>query len=413
MDRYHETIVHISHLCRHSILDRREEGWETHFLDLVCWTKGAQCSDPRDRVFALLSLVSSRQLSIKPDYTKSQEYVFEQAVKNLMDLSYHHHFLFLCTLPLSGTTRPSWVPDFTELRVPGTYSTGQPCGSYSHKIKIDKHILYTIGKQISTITFIHEDHRNSSNLLEDISTLLWKLVFETKANEDVEQLRELLSTVVAGRFAERYHPPKVERFPVSIIDRQIDCVREENPARALFLLLQRNRHHWLYLTYASLYFKTGSILVDELGHFGLCPASSRPGDVVVMLLGSGAPLILRPQPDNTYLVVGEAYHHFSMHREPLLGPLPRPFRPVINRAGCLVYLNQVTGKTQSDDPRLGDPPEGWCRVNDHKQRENYQVFIETATGRRVASNVYDPRTTPEELRKRGVDLREFRLAWYM
>jgi len=235
-------------------------------------------------------------------------------------------------------------------------------------------------------------------------------VFETKANEDVEQLRELLSTVVAGRFAERYHPPKVERFPVSIIDRQIDCVREENPARALFLLLQRNRHHWLYLTYASLYFKTGSILVDELGHFGLCPASSRPGDVVVMLLGSGAPLILRPQPDNTYLVVGEAYHHFSMHREPLLGPLPRPFRPVINRAGCLVYLNQVTGKTQSDDPRLGDPPEGWCRVNDHKQRENYQVFIETATGRRVASNVYDPRTTPEELRKRGVDLREFRLA---
>jgi len=54
---------------------------------------------------------------------------------------------------------------------------------------------------------------------------------------------------------------------------------------------------------------------SEAGHVGLGPVGTRPGDVVVVLLGSTVPMILRPMTfsGNCYEYVGEAYCHGFMH----------------------------------------------------------------------------------------------------
>jgi hypothetical protein len=59
-------------------------------------------------------------------------------------------------------------------------------------------------------------------------------------------------------------------------------------------------------------------------HIGLCPANARTGDHVCVVLGSNAPLVLRPVPDleGRYQVVGECSVHGLMFGVALLGPPP-------------------------------------------------------------------------------------------
>lgn len=55
------------------------------------------------------------------------------------------------------------------------------------------------------------------------------------------------------------------------------------------------------------------------GHVGLGPTDTKSGDVVVVLMGSSVPVILRPglTPTGPWKYVGEAYCHGFMHGEAL------------------------------------------------------------------------------------------------
>jgi hypothetical protein len=88
------------------------------FRLLLSEAKYCICSDPRDKIFALLSLVrpNEKGIKIEPDYTKSVYEVYQDVmvqfitVGNLQLLStieMHEH--------LEGV--PSWVPDWTSPRL--------------------------------------------------------------------------------------------------------------------------------------------------------------------------------------------------------------------------------------------------------------------------------------------------------
>jgi hypothetical protein len=54
------------------------------------------------------------------------------------------------------------------------------------------------------------------------------------------------------------------------------------------------------------------------GRLGLAPGGAAAGDIVCILEGARVPYILRPRPDGSYSVVGEAYIHKLMHGEAML-----------------------------------------------------------------------------------------------
>ncbi len=94
-----------------------DEGQPTEQLDtLLTRTRYQSCLDPRDRIYAVLSLVHKEyQINISPDYSKPVEEVYKEFVLRHMEHSRSLLFTRFC-LPQSKRniqTLPSWVPDFS------------------------------------------------------------------------------------------------------------------------------------------------------------------------------------------------------------------------------------------------------------------------------------------------------------
>ena len=80
-----------------------------------------------------------------------------------------------------------------------------------------------------------------------------------------------------------------------------------------------------------------------------------------MLLGCESPIVLRPNGNEQYQVVGECYVDGLMGGEALLGPLPEHTTPIelldeVHKEYNYAFLDKRTGKTQYGDPRLGLAP---------------------------------------------------------
>lgn len=109
--------------------------------------------------------------------------------------------------------------------------------------------------------------------------------------------------------------------------------------------------------------------------------------------------------------------HGLMDGESLLGPLPAPWQIRMpdwtwgnHHEPEPCYWNEDTKKLSREDPRLGDLPEEWERINVEKKYGDPLLFAphkNRVTGEVINS---DPRLLPEALAARGVKLRTFRLV---
>ena len=154
------------------------------------------------------------------------------------------------------------------------------------------------------------------------------------------------------------------------------------------------------------------IITMDNESISLAPQACREGDWVVVLLGCQSPMVLRPNPDGTFIVIGECYVHGIKSGEALLGPLPGNWRRVMRRnegqgGYHVAYVNREMGICQVEDPRLGPLPDDWCEV-EHPYQQRYAKFRKRNTDQPATK--FDPRLSPEALYKRGVELREFKLV---
>lgn len=124
-------------------------------------------------------------------------------------------------------------------------------------------------------------------------------------------------------------------------------------------------------------------------------------------------MILRPTTDGLFQVVGESYLHGMTNGEALVGPLPYPWKLKIRKVSGRkepLYSNPDTGTQTSEDPRLGDLPLDWEKVERERTRDDPVIFApyrNKRTGEEINS---DPRLLPEALLARGVNLEKFRLV---
>jgi len=113
-------------------------------------------------------------------------------------------------------------------------------------------------------------------------------------------------------------------------------------------------------------------------------------------------------------VVGECFVYGMMDGETLLGPFPSPWSVHVQQdlrgLNQPMYWNSETKSYQQDDPRLGELPACWEKVEREKTSDDPHLFSphrNKLTGEVINS---DPRVFPEALKERGVDLQMFRLV---
>lgn len=94
----------------------RKEHWygltDRDLLPILAQAFSYECSDPRDKIFAVLSLISQSEL--KPDYTVSVESVYTGLSAYLIKICNSMDVLELAGLTVKTFDVPSWVPDWSQ-----------------------------------------------------------------------------------------------------------------------------------------------------------------------------------------------------------------------------------------------------------------------------------------------------------
>lgn len=136
------------------------------------------------------------------------------------------------------------------------------------------------------------------------------------------------------------------------------------------------------------------------------------GDHLCVLLGCSIPILLRPKPNNQFQVVGRCFQDGLDRAEAILGPLEEQIKVqmyMIDGAFMPRFFNSAEDKLYNNDPRLGDLPAEWEKLEVRRTRDdplNVVRYRNKESGEIINS---DPRLFPDALRARGVALETYRL----
>ena len=127
-----------------------------HRLDLVLnLARSASCSDPRDKIFAVLSLASeSEARGIDVDYSKPAGAVFRDLVLHFASNLQRLDILTQCELrDDTGVMKlPTWVPNWTVPRVCDTIPISAACRGSEPRVRYqDGRVLAAMGVHVAVI----------------------------------------------------------------------------------------------------------------------------------------------------------------------------------------------------------------------------------------------------------------------
>ena len=375
--------------------------------NLLYRTRYAQCSDERDKVYAILNL--TRDFSrFEPDYSKTTRDVFKSVVLAYISKK---DLTVLSQCEMRGNSEPcvpTWVPDWTTPKECNKICFARACSNTKSRAGYDKeNVLVVSGCLIDTLDVIKQIPPLSSRCSTEEMRKIVRSIVGGKAENDACAASDFLvgsvcRTLSCNDFAESYLPLALE-FP------------NTQESKAYVRALMENRELVEYdkyndAVYASV--KGRASFQTKNDHIGIGPQSIRAGDQACIMLGCRALLILRPNDARTYKVVGECYIDGFMESEALLGALPTNWQRILRHFPDLGsdydnFMNVKTGVVQVDDPRLGPLPAGW-QIADHRRKHASNRFCNEELG--VSATETDPRLSPEALRARGVKLHEIRLV---
>ncbi|KAL8959728.1 MAG: hypothetical protein Q9193_003453 [Seirophora villosa] len=391
-------------------------------LQILTDTKHAQCSDPRDKIFASLYLVPEyNRLDILPDYTNSVADVFRDVVLRSIFKTMSADILSCCELRAEPITLPSWVPDWASPRRCKEIWEPRACSkSFPHAEYDGDGILTMTGVCVTRIAGscdILPAGSLETSLMEQepdlrvLYTALRKVLSFLQANSPMflEQNAEIACrTLCCDDFSYRFEPLNKNwlDFPKTMTHflRFADMTEEvsDDFLRECSVLLDSFYHVAVGRAF---------IVTHNEGLIGFAPEHCRENDCIVILLGCQSPMVLRPTNDGSFLVIGECYVNGLMEGEALLGPLPSNWRGVLRfheetKRDRYMFEDHDQGVWQVEDPRLGPLPKGW-HEEEHPKQHLYARFRNETKN---ATTRFDPRMRPSSLRERGVELQDFNLV---
>ncbi|PMD17916.1 hypothetical protein NA56DRAFT_648340 [Hyaloscypha hepaticicola] len=385
--------------------------------ELLDATKNCKCSDPRDRIFALLSLLdpSERVIGIEADYSKTVSEVYTNAALSTIKFSQALDIMETTGLEENNLGLPSWVPNWPCRAI--EKSLGYSVAAAGETLAVDighqgyEGILQVTGVSVATIDRVEgfklPEYRaaKKTDIGHEIRRIASWINLQGPFEKDSKDLLAFCRTICADQFAEAEHPPRSDQLSLK------ECLQ------ALRFLLgpEGNVDDWNigFLATVGPYVCGRSFFVTKDGCQGLGPRAAKPGDIVTVLLGGPSAFILRPVDGGQHQLIGNAYCHGLMGAEALLGPLPERFRAVakLEEKSNICWWGHMDRETESfycEDPRLGELPSGWKR-RDHPSDQFWTWFVNEETGEEMKWGS-DLRLTPEALRQRGVDLKVFKLV---
>jgi hypothetical protein len=388
------------------------------FTNLLSETTHCLCSDPRDKIFALLSLteLTEKRIKINPDYTKSIYDVYQDFmvqfitighVRLLRGVEMHEH--------LEGV--PSWVPDWSTPRLSESLQVFNANAEFNHVVQFQQGgILQVSGVLVTAIERTEALNLSISEAAKlspqpcilELQRVVSQIGFQDEHLHSKEKLRELCQTLCTDQVSDRYYP-STPKYPT----------RRSSEESLTELLNLRINSEYIGVKQEALKFMSGllrfcegrSLFRSTQGRSGLGPKTARAGDIVTVVLGVSNGLVLRPTNDHKFQVVGEAYYNDIMNGQALLGPLPDGIEEVSRYSPSVqqwhfAYFDRDNNTVMTVDPRVRDDlPPGWS-IEIDPEDEIFRWFVSEETGKRTWR---DPRLTLELLKKRGVDLQVFDL----
>lgn len=321
------------------------------FEQVVNYTNKASCSDPRDKVFGILSILPPEYAeNVKPDYERSPQEVFALMTSAAIRINANLEILRIVSLPKS-LDLPSWALDFT--RVNGTnvvdmYGFGgmecdvkvrklAQCPSPSnHNVNVDLGQLVISGILFDNIVTSRSQVWNEdgeTSIKAVVGTLALALeslnslpAFDAFHNAPLRHDGRRLEENVQARlynFLANYGSGK--HALVEILDEAFELWQSilslsiQIPPHKPFLGSDVMR----FLQYANTAaLRRGAVCFSTSnGIIGLAPNNIVPGDIVALLQGSRFPVALRPRENGCFEFRGLAFINGIMFGELLkLGP---------------------------------------------------------------------------------------------
>ena len=315
---------------------------EPDLLFLMTFFRAHHCSDPRDKVYSLAGMAKDvRDAAFPVDYDLPTGQVYLQAARWTIESTKKLNVLCCCLVPhpdfsLPKFDLPSWVPDWTALRVQnqlsptaGYFATGETTATIEPSP--DPRILTVAGCHLGNIDVISEFYfeknkfvRLTTEMRETIQKWVGLALSqnattteELSPNSINERTNAFWRTLVCNRAEEPY------KLDETLFRSMFDVARGVSEVPKDFLegsLLSGEERLQRYVgpLVASLdvrmvgrrFFRSG----EAVGMMGLGPARARCGDHICLLMGCDIPVLLRSEGDH-YVLVGEAYVHGFMQGE--------------------------------------------------------------------------------------------------
>jgi hypothetical protein len=130
--------VHASSIDQRSS-DDESEHWEgpSHKRSLLqllrITSKDFACSDPKDRIFALIGITNDAEVSIRVDYARTVEEVYSEATAYLINTEGNVDMLLDGRVSRWGGSLPTWVPQFASIKTTKEASTPDAFRASSEK----------------------------------------------------------------------------------------------------------------------------------------------------------------------------------------------------------------------------------------------------------------------------------------
>ncbi|KAF2491287.1 HET-domain-containing protein [Lophium mytilinum] len=384
-------------------------GVKRSFTRLMLWATYRHCTDPRDKVYGVLSLLSPLiQNKIEPQYSIPMSQVYMTTFLVYLNHVKRLELLDQCTLGDRCDGLPSWVPNWA---ISGGVSSGhiiqyvrQPSGlSAAHAKLLSSDTLEVVGKRCARISSVNSSTSDdTADILAAIR--LWEPEgLQTKTYVSGGSLLDaFLEVVVQGRTRERC--PYARNFPtLAELRKEYQELLLGNPAHGegLSYLKRFSTVHML------------SLLTTREGYLGVGSQGAKEGDFVCVLLGCNRPKLLRETASGDFLVVGDCFFHGLMDAESLLGPLPVHLRmELLCPDGFYetAFYNASTKERSTEDARLPSLSPEWEITQRERTQDDpffFREFKNLITGETLTS---DPRMLPGALEQRGVTLDTFRLV---
>ncbi|KAI1130962.1 heterokaryon incompatibility protein-domain-containing protein [Nemania abortiva] len=338
--------------------------WPIEYM--LIQSRMSECSDPRDRVFAMLGILhpADKAIGIVPDYSKETAEVYQNLVVRYINHYKDLHILSCCELKAVSPVMPSWVPDWTMKSLCEPLWT---CGQGGDLLALactafqGPKILRSAGFACAIVESVQK-----INLRVLYSSPLIAEEIRKLAPRDIEGiygtggsfLEAYCRTLCCNEFGDRWVPPKAH-FPYSSesVEFVASLLDQTGNSNDIALLGSGARR---YLSSICKFCRGRSLFSTKEGYIGLGPKSTKPGDQVCTLFGRDTPLILRPfmqGAETKYQVIGECYTHGLMTGEALLGDLPENVEQVflhneISSGSRVFYRDTQSKRILGEDPRL-------------------------------------------------------------